>query len=399
MKVLFLNQFFPPDLAPTGQMAMDLAHELIARGHSVSALTGQASYVGGKRLAREEVLNGVEIHRVATTSFGRRSVLHRLADYSSFYVTATAELARLPRHDVVITMTSPPLISMAGPLAQRLKKSAFVYWVHDLYPEAAIAFGVMKTGSATARAAAATSRFTLSRADRTVVLGEAMKERVVVAGAREDRVSIIPNWIDDEVVTPIPHSKNPLRAELSRGRKCLVMYSGNIGRGHDVETLLAAARKLSDEKELGFVFIGEGVKREEGERAAQQLPNGWRAPYAPREQLAQSLSAADIHFISLSNELVGLLEPSKLYGVMAAGRPAIFVGPGRSEVALTVEREGCGVRVDNGDVEGLMNAIVTFAENKAKREAFGARGRSALSARYSRKRAAARWDAVLRELR
>ena len=126
MKLLFLNQFFPPDIAPTGQMAMDLAQELIARGHQVSALTGQATYVGGKRLPREEVLNGVTIYRVPTTSFGRKSVLHRMADYSSFYVTAMARLMALPRHDVVIALTSPPLIAALGPVAQRLKPSKFI---------------------------------------------------------------------------------------------------------------------------------------------------------------------------------------------------------------------------------------------------------------------------------
>lgn len=398
MKVLFINQFFHPDLAPTAQLATDVALDLLARGHQVSALTGQVPYTGGARLPSYELYRGIHIHRVATTALGRASVLHRAADYGSFYATALAKLLMLPRFDVVVTKTSPPLVSALGPVAKKLKRSKFVYWVQDLYPEAAIAFGVMKRGSPTATAAAATSRRILQRADRVVVLGDAMKHRVVAAGARDAAVRIIPNWIDADVVRPIPHSDNPLRAQLSRGRRVLVMYSGNIGRGHDVETLLSAAQRLQSNADLGFVFIGEGVKRAEVEARSKGLSNVWLAPYVPREQLGQSLSAADVHFISLSPELLGLLEPSKLYGVMAAGRPAIFVGPNDSEIAQTLEREQCGLRVPNADVDALMKAIEKLAANDQLRAEWGSRARSALEARYSRAAGTKRWAEVLEAL-
>lgn len=398
MKVLFINQFFHPDLAPTAQMATDLAVDLVARGHEVSVLTGQVPYTGGARLSPFDTFKDIQIHRVATTAFGRASVLHRAADYGSFYATALSKLLTLPPFDVVITKTSPPLISALGPVAKKVKGSQFVYWVQDLYPEAAIAFGVMNPQSATAKMAAATSRRILCRADRVVVLGAAMKRRVVDAGAGEPNVRIIPNWIDDDVVRPISHEANPLRADLSRGKHVLVMYSGNIGRGHDVETLLDAAESLQRRLDIGFVFIGDGVKRAEVEARSKTLSNVWLAPYVPREQLAQSLSAGDIHFISLSPELLGLLEPSKLYGVMAAARPAVFVGPEESEVPRTLARELCGLRVPNGDVDALVRAIELLADDDQKRAEWGGRARRALEAKYSRARATEKWAALLDEL-
>lgn len=398
MKVLFINQFFHPDLAPTAQMATDLAVELVARGHQVSALTGQAPYATGARLSSTERDRGIQIHRVASTSFGRASVLHRAADYGSFYAAALSKLLTLPRYDVVIAKTSPPLVAALGPVAQRLKRSRFVYWVQDLYPEAAVAFGVLREGGTAAKAAAAASRQILTRADRVVVLGDAMKARVINAGATAGGVRVIPNWVDDALIQPIAHEDNPLRASLSRGRRALVMYSGNIGRGHDVDTLLAAAERLQHHDQLGFVFVGDGVKRAEVERRSRALNNVWLAPYAPREQLAQSLGAGDIHLISLSPELLGLLEPSKLYGVMAAGRPAIFVGPAQSEVAQTLKREQCGLCVQSGDVDGLITAVEQFATNRPLRMQWGARAREALNLRYSRANRAEQWAKVLEEL-
>ena len=212
-----------------------------------------------------------------------------------------------------------------------------------------------------------------------------MRDRAVASGSAADRVKIIPNWADPDAVKPVPHAENPLRAELARDAPCLVMYSGNIGRGHDVETLVGAARLLRERTDISFLFLGDGAKRRELELAVRDLPNVRLGPYQPREKFAQSLSAADLHLVSLSAGLEGLLEPSKLYGIMAAGRPALFVGPERSEVARTIHREHCGRTFHNGDAEGLAHAIAALAGDPAAREDMGRRGREVLVARYSRR--------------
>jgi len=395
VNVLFINQFFHPDLAATAQIETDLAVDLAAAGVEVTAVAGRGSYLGGETLPAREAWRGVEIVRLAATSLGKRTLAHRALDYGSFYASAALALARLPRHDAVVALTTPPLIAAAGLVAKAVKGSRLVYWVQDLYPEVAIAFGALAPRSAAARAMQATSRRVLRASDRVVVLGEAMRDRAVAAGAAPERVAVIPNWADGEAVKPVAHAENPLRAELAGGASCLVMYSGNIGRGHDVETLVGAARLLRDRADIAFLFLGDGAKRLELQLAARDLPNVRLGPYQPRDRLAASLSAADMHLVSLSPGLAGLLEPSKLYGIMAAGRPALFVGPASTEVARTIEREGCGRVLANGDSRGLAAAIASLAGDAPTRDHMGRRGREALVARYDRRVATSRFRELL----
>jgi colanic acid biosynthesis glycosyl transferase WcaI len=358
----------------------------------------RGSYLGGERLPARDSWRGVAIRRLWATSLGKRTLFHRGLDYASFYASAALAMAAMPRHDVVLALTTPPLIAAAGLVARFLKGTKLAYWVQDLYPEVAVAFGALGAGSPAARLMGAVSRAVLSRADAVVALGESMRRRCVAAGAVPGRTAVIPNWSDGSAVRPVPHQANPLRAGMAAGAGCLVMYSGNIGRGHDVETLLGAARALRGRRDVAFLFAGEGARRAEVERSAGELPNVRLGSYQPRERLAESLSAADLHLVSLSAELEGLIEPSKLYGIMAAGRPALFVGPPGSEVALTVEREKCGVALRNGDSVGLAAAIAGLADRPSERERMGHAAREALLARYDRRVATGRFCDLLRSL-
>ncbi len=395
MKVLLLNQFFPPDLAPTGQMASELAEDLVAAGASVTALASRGTYLGGGALPRRERYRGIDVVRVRATSLGKRTLLHRGVDYASFYVTASAALLTLPRHDVVVTLTTPPLIAATGLLARTFKRSRLVCWIQDLYPEVAVAFGALRPGSLAARTMAAISRAVLRRADGVVALGEAMRARCIAAGARAERAVAIPNWADATAVRPVPHAENPLRRELAGDAKVLVMYSGNMGLAHDMATLLEAARLLGDRADLRFVFAGDGARRGEVEAAASRLPNVRLVAYQARERLSEWLSAGDLHLVTLSAEVEGLLEPSKLYGSMAAGRPALYVGPPGAEVARTIAAERCGAVLRNGDAAGLAGAIRELADDEPARSAMGARARAALVERYSRSVATGRFISLL----
>ena len=398
MKVLLLNQFFPPDLAPTGQMASELAEDLVAAGASVTALASRGTYLGGGALPRRERYRGIDVVRVTATSLGKRTLLHRAVDYASFYVTASAALLRLPRHDVVVTLTTPPLIAATGLLARTFKRSRLVCWIQDLYPEVAIAFGALRPRSLAARTMAAISRAVLHRADGVVALGEAMRARCVAAGARPERVAVIPNWSDAAAVRPVPHAENPLRGELAGAARIVVMYSGNMGHAHDMATLLEAAQLLGDRADIRFVFAGDGARRGDVEAAAARIPNVRLAPYQARERLSESLSAGDLHLVSLSPEVEGLLEPSKLYGAMAAGRPALYVGPPGSEVARTIAAERCGAIIRNGDPAGLARVIRELAGDEQARAEMGVRARAALVERYSRAVATGRFLRLLHAL-
>ena len=397
MNILLLNQFFPPDLAPTGQMAADLAEDLVAAGHSVTVVVSRGDYLGGKKRDARSTWRGVEVHRVAATSLGKRTLAHRALDYGSFYASAGWVLRRLPPPDVIVAMTTPPLIA-ATALGARRKGTKLVYWVQDLYPEIAIAFGAVGESALHTRTMAAVSHRVMQASAQVMVLGEAMKEKAVNAGARRDRVSIIPNWADGTVIRPIAHEANPLRDDLARGARFVVLYSGNIGRAHDVSTMVGAARKLADRTDIAFVFQGEGNKRAELELGTRGLPNVRFAPYQPREKLAESLSAADVHLITLSPNVLGLLEPSKLYGVMAAGRPALYVGPERSEVARTVAAERMGACLGNGNVDGLVEAITRRAMDPGICQEEGTRARQAFDRDYSRSHRTAQFASLLESL-
>lgn len=395
MKVLILNQFFYPDVAATAQMATELAEDLAARGFEMTAVATRGGYLGGKPLPSRAEHCGIAVRRLAATSLGKRTLLYRAADYGSFYALAAMEVARLPRQDAIIALTTPPLIAAAALPSRALRGTRLIYWVQDLYPELAVAFGAMDPRSPTTRAMQAASSHLLSHADRVIVLGEAMRHRVIAAGAHPHRTVVIPNWSDGDLIVPVPHGANPLRPVLAGKAHCLVTYSGNLGRGHDLETVLACARALRTRSDIAFLFIGDGARRREVERAASELPNLRLAPYQPRERLALSLSAADLHLVTLAPQLAGLMEPSKLYGIMAAGRPILYVGPLESEVARTIERESCGRVHRNGDAQGLAASILALATAEEERRALGERARRALETRYSRRVLTERFRQVL----
>lgn len=398
MRILVLNQFFHPDFSATAQLAAELAEDLAAAGVEVTALASRGSYLGGETLPAEETWRGVRIRRLWATSLGKRTLAHRAVDYASFYASAAAALVTMPRQDVVVALTTPPLIAAAGLPARTLRGARLVYWVQDLYPDVAVAFGALGARSLAARAMAAVSRAVMHRSDAVVALGEAMRERCVAHGAVPERVVVIPNWADPDAVRPILHAENPLRRELAGEAAFLVMYSGNMGRAHDVGTLLAAAERLWQDRSIRFHFQGNGAKRELVARAAERLPNVRISDYQPRARLSESLSAADLHLISLDAHLAGLLEPSKLYGIMAAGRPALFVGPEESEVARTIRREMCGEVIPPGDPGALARRVTELARDPARCTEMGQRGRKAVVDRFGRKSAVARFKDLLDSL-
>jgi colanic acid biosynthesis glycosyl transferase WcaI len=398
MRVALVNQYFYPDVSATAQIATDLAEDLVRAGIEVTVLAGRGSYLGGAPLARQDVHRGVKIERVAATSLGKMSLLRRGADYASFYAAATARLATMRGFDALVVMTTPPLIAAAGLMTKALSGSSLVYWVQDLYPDVAVAMGALRPRSPTTVAMRTMSRAVLRRAEAVVVLGDAMKDRVVLESANPLCVHVVPNWADGDAIQPVEHDRNPVRAKIAHGAKCIFMYSGNMGRAHDIETLLEGARLLEGRRDVRFVFVGDGAKRGLVDRASRSLRNVEVASYFPREQLSESLSAADVHLATLLPEFNGLIEPSKLYGIMAAGRPTLFVGPSESEVAKTIERERCGRVVSPGSARDFAACVEALVDDATGRVGMGLRAREALLARYTRRVATAKFAAILRAL-
>lgn len=368
MRVVFVNRYFHPDHSATSQIVSDLAFHLAERGWEVGAITSRQRYDDAKaRLAPRERVRGVDVRRVASTRFGRGSLIGRAFDYGTFFLNAFLAM-RGERDAVIVALTDPPLLSIAAALASRRT----VNWVQDVFPEVATALGV--------RAPALLGRlrdWSLRRARANVVLSEGMGRRL---GA--PRTVVRHNWAD-AALRPLPRVA---------GEQFTVAYSGNLGRAHEFDTVIDAIRLLPD---VAFVFTGGGAQWERVRRATAGLGNVHFRPYAPREQLGESLAAADAHLVTLQPQLDGLIVPSKLYGVMAVGRPAIFVGSG--ELADFVRQHGIGVAVAPGDAAALAGAIRALAADRRQGEEMGRRGRALYERRFAPQVAFAEWERILEE--
>ncbi|MCI0631664.1 MAG: glycosyltransferase family 4 protein [Phycisphaerales bacterium] len=400
MRVLMINQVFYPDVAATAQHAHDLAKHLVGHGHQVDVIASRSIYGhSGAALPKREVVDGIDVHRVGRSYFGKSSTLARLIDFGLFFVRATMKALFIRKPDVVICFTTPPLIALVGVLLKTLSGRAFVYWVMDLYPDLPVACGVMKKDGWAARVCESLHRMCLRRADRCVVLGRCMKRRVLEKGIKPDQVEVIHVWSDDQEVRPVAREANAYRKEWGLDDAFVVMYSGNYGVGHDVETMLEAASLLKGRSDIRFAFVGGGVRKKEVEQYIRehQLTNAQSQPYQPRERLGELLSAADLHLGSQSDGMVGLFVPSKLFGVMAAARPMVFIGSGQAENGLVITENKCGAVVECGNGKGLAELIEHLADHRDEAAEMGERGRWALIDYYSRQNGCQAWEDLLRE--
>ncbi|MCZ8105764.1 MAG: glycosyltransferase family 4 protein [Burkholderiales bacterium] len=398
--MIFVNRFFWPDHSATSQIVSDLAFHLSRKGRSVAVVTSRLAYDGTLPLLPASAnVDGVDVHRVATTGFGRGAIVGRIADYGSFYLSAGRKLAALiERDDIVVAKTDPPLISLVAHAVARRRGARFVNWIQDLYPETAEQLGVSALKGPLGAASRRMRNASLRAADANVAIGERMASRLVACGALPGSVHVIPNWVDETAIRPVAHEYNPLRREWGLDRKFVVGYSGNLGRAHEFETLLGAAERLKHEDDLVFLFIGGGhhasrLGEEVGRRGLSHL--FMFKPYQPAERLSQSLSAPDVHWLSLLPQIEGLIVPSKFYGIAAAGRPVFSVADPEGEVSSIVVREGCGIAIAPGDAAGLAAALSRLRMDHALRTRMGDRARALSEAVFSRRRALEAWERIL----
>jgi colanic acid biosynthesis glycosyl transferase WcaI len=401
-RVIFVNRYFYPDESATSQLLTDLACGLADRGFEVHIVCSRQLYgMPAARLAAFETIRGVSVHRVWSTRFGRRRLLGRSFDYAFFYVTCGAALIRLLRAgDIVVAKTDPPLISIIAAVAARFKGARLINWLQDIFPEVATQLGANPLPASFDRAVRRMRDASLRAADINVVLGSRMFEylgaRVPAAACR-----VIENWTDDHVVRPKEGGASALRLHLGLTGKFVVGYSGNLGRAHEYGTLLDAAEALRRDDRIAFLFIGGGVNMDALKSCVErrQLPNFHFLPYQPRSQLEDSLAAADVHLASLIPSLEGFIVPSKFYGILAAGRPTVFVGDPDGELARIIQASGCGRVVAAGDSADLVVAIDTLRADPVARQAMGLAARKLLSSRFTSRRALDCWVALLGEIR
>ncbi|MEK6285243.1 MAG: glycosyltransferase family 4 protein [Acidobacteriota bacterium] len=391
MRIIILNQFFYPDHSATSQLMTDLAESLVERGVAVTALAGRGRYTGGEKLRPSDEYKGVRIARAWSTGFGKRSIAGRISDYLSFYFGASWKLLRLPSHDAVMALTTPPLIGLVALLIGRLRRMRVIMLVQDVYPDIAVALGALRPGSPATKALEWISRQVLRKSDRIVVLSQSMREHIAakVGDARASRIDVIHNWADGTDIRPLTEANNPFVMKHNLEESFVVLFSGNLGRVNEFSTVLEAALLLRDRSDILFLFVGEGAKEAEIRefRRKHCLENVKLLPYEPRHLLRYSLAAGHALLVTLADGLAGLSVPSKAYAIMAAGRPLLFVGDPRSDIARIVTENRCGAVVASGDSGRLASMITEWSSDRQKLEEFGSAARSLFEVRFDRARA------------
>jgi len=411
-KIIFINRFFAPDESATSLMLTDLADALSAQGRRILIVTSRLrSDAPRADLVRRERRGTVEIHRVAGSRFGRGTLLGRAVDYLTFYLFSAWRLARLAsRGDIVVVKTDPPLLAAFIAPVTRWRKAILVNWIQDLYPETAAALGIVSRGNPLFRAAKALRDRTLLQAAANVVIGDRMADRLRQQGVRDEAVVVIPNWADGTGIRPIPRAASSLRRQWALQDAFVVAYSGNMGRAHSLSALIDAAELAVRQHEPpragkasvpSFLLIGNGHQRARLEQEAHQrgLSNVVFKPFQPRERLGESLAVGDLHAVSLRSELEGLILPSKLYGILAAGRPVLYLGDAHGEIAGLLHRHRCGYRVPPDDPAAILHAIRSYAQDPERLAEEGNNARALFESAFSREAAAARWAHLLDRLK
>jgi glycosyltransferase involved in cell wall biosynthesis len=333
MKILLLNQVFYPDVVATAQHLSDLAAELARRGHEVTVVSSRRAYEHPDTLFQgREQWRGVNIIRVFSTRFGKGAKWRRAVDFASFLAFCCARLLVLPRHDVVVALTTPPLISFIGAWRAKLWGAKFCYWVMDFNPDEAIAAGWLRADSFAAKFLERLSRSSLRRAGKIIALDRFMRDRIVAKNIAAEKVVVIPPWSQDGDVRFDAAGRDEFRTKHGLAGKFVVAYSGNHSPVHPLDTVMQAADILHGEEEIVFAFIGGGSEFARIKKWAEGNPRVLYLPYQPLNRLSGSLSSADAHLVVMGNAMLGLVHPCKIYNIIAVNAPVLYVGPTPSHI-------------------------------------------------------------------
>jgi glycosyltransferase involved in cell wall biosynthesis len=372
MRIVLLNQFFWPDTVATAQHLTDLAVGL-AQENEVTVICSDTGAQGPNQ--NTQLGPNIQIIRTRGFRFSHRGP-DRIASYLSYLAGTVWQCFRLPRADVYFTLTTPPILSPIGSVFAALRGGRHLIWEMDVYPDIACDLGYLKHQGILDRLVGAILDWSRRRAAGLIALGEDMKARLVAHGVPEEKIHVAEIWSDGREITPLPLSEGPL----------VILYSGNLGLAHEIDTVLGAMERLRNRPDFRFVFVGGGPKRPKLEAACREknIGNVEFRPYCPRENLGESLSEGHIGLVTQLPQTIGSLVPSKMYGIMAAGRPFLYIGPGGSTPAQHIDRFQCGWKISLGDVDGLEQLLLLLKDNRHLIAEAGVRARLAFEQNFDR---------------
>jgi colanic acid biosynthesis glycosyl transferase WcaI len=383
MKILLVNQFFWPDAAATSQFLTDLARHL-GTDHDVTVICSAGLYAGTETAGDPPP---VKIIRVPGYRY-RRSAIGRAFSYSTFLAASLWHELTIPRPDVIMTMTTPPMLSIGGAILKALRGTRHYIWEMDLFPDAFVSLGALRENGWAARALRQVADFSRRNSDGIITLGPCMRSRLLARGLPKHLVHLAENWADGRVISPEP---------FRSWERLNVLYSGNFGLSHDIETIAAAIYHLRNDSRFVFTFAGGGVHRDKLESVchAEGIGNVRFLPYCSREEMSHHLAQAHVGLVTQRPACVGTVVPSKVYGLMAAGRPILFIGSRRATPAILIRRFGCGWRIEPGATQSLIEVLETLAARPDWIRERGVRARNAFERYYDLSHGVARVAAIL----
>ncbi|MBR8827051.1 MAG: glycosyltransferase family 4 protein [Gomphosphaeria aponina SAG 52.96 = DSM 107014] len=401
-KLTIITQFYPPDYAATGQLIAELASELSKLGVQVDIFTGQPGYVFDQEKKHSppkyEMVGQVWVQRTRTSRLWPGRIRGRAFNGLFFTLRAGIHLLKPKnRPDVLLLTTEPPYLPILGYIVNFFLHIKYISLIYDIYPDVAVELKVVSQDNWVVVLWKWLNSQVWKRAERIIVLSATMKERVAAQYTGiTAKLSVIHSWANPAEIKPMNKEENWFAKEFNLVDKFTVLYSGNLGRCHDLETILRVVAKLKDES-INFVFIGHGVKLQFCQAQVKELgiTNCQFLPYQDKSVLPYSLTACDLSLVSVERGTEGLVAPSKLYGILAAGKPvAVVCSPGCYLREMLAEA-GCGEGFDNGDDEGLANFIRRLAADSELVKSLGNAGRQYLMENFTPEIIAKQYLAVL----
>lgn len=394
---------FYPEISGTGQVLTDLALALAEQGIKVKVYTAQPHYYEKHdALPAKENYRGIEIVRLSSTTFNKNFRFARILNWASFTFFAFLALLFDASPFPILLVSSPPTLPFIGWFLRKLKRKRFVFLMHDVYPDIGVKLGFFKENGPTVRLWNFFNRKTYQNCSRVIVLSEDMgkivKEHFAPAG-RDGKIEVIHNWADERIFHPIPKEKNLFLKQNPLPFDFLVQYSGNIGFDHELEPLIEAARELQDLK-IGFLFIGEGGKKEKLKRLAAQygLSNVRFFPFQPQNIFLHSLCASDLSVVALEPGLEGLAVPSKFYPILASGRPILALMRENCDIATLIKQYRCGFVIPDGNTASVATVLRNCYGNREETSEFGRNARRCFEENFTRASSVQRYQAVLNDL-
>lgn len=367
MKLLILSEYFYPDKSSTPKVLTELAEDIVKNNIEVDVITSSNSYRGqNSDLKKSEVYEGINIKRVYSSKFNRNKTLGRLINYLSFLVSAFINTIIKKDYDYILLVSNPPVLPIIGYVVNKIRSRPYIYLLHDIYPDMAVKVGAIKEDGLICKVMTSINKKIYKSAHKVIVLGKDMKQNLLDKNVAEDKIEIITNWADREKIYKISKS-NEFSMKNNIDNTFNIVYTGNIGRFHDIETILESANKLKERNDIKFIFVGDGYKKIYIEAYVKEfsLENIKVFDYQYGETYNQLLNCADVFITTLDKGIEGLGVPSKTYSYLAASKPIIAIMNKNSEIGSLVEENNLGLRVDSGQVENITEFILNMKRNSS----------------------------------